>query len=81
MDSNPLEGGIGALQRANRKGCFGDTSFRFIHIGFLRVHSCAGTNLTGPSCEGPPVLKRNHTMRELPPIRHQHAYFQMPGLP
>jgi hypothetical protein len=90
IDSNPLEGGIGVFQRAYREGCFfpnlshqpvGDTPFHFIPICFLSLRSCAGPNLTGPSCEGPPVLKRNRTMRQLPPIRHQHADFQMPGLP
>src|SRR5882762_5199436 len=89
IDSNLLEGGIGVFQRANSEGCFfpnlshqpvGDTPFHFIHISFRCRRSCTGTNFAGPPCEGPPVLKRNHTMRELPPIRHQHAYFQMPGL-
>jgi hypothetical protein len=90
IDSNSLEGGIGVFQRAYSEGCFfpnlppspvGDTPFHFIHISFPRLRSCAGTNLTGPSCEGPPVFKRNHTMRELSPIWRQHAYIQMPGLP
>jgi hypothetical protein len=90
IDSNSLEGGIGVFQRAYSEGCFfpnlppspvGDTPFHFIHISFPRLRSCAGANLTGPSCEGPPVFKRNHTMRELSPIWRQHAYIQMPGLP
>ena len=89
IDSNPLQGGIGVLQRAYSEGCFfpnlshwsvGETPFHFIHIGFLCLGSGAGTNLAGPACEGPPVFKRNRTMCELPPIRHQYAYFQMPGL-
>jgi len=88
--SNPLEGEIGALQRANSKGCFlayaahrsvGDTRFRFFSILFLRRHSSTGTDLTRPSRESPPVFERNGTVRDLPPIRDQHAYFQMSGLP
>ncbi len=88
--SNPLEGEIGALQRANSKGCFlahaahrpvGDTPFRFFSILFLRRRSSTGTDLTRPSRESPPVFERNGTVRHLPPIRDQHAYFQMSGLP
>ena len=88
--SNPLEGEIGALQRANSKGCFlasaaprpaGDTLFRFSPMLFLRRRASTGTDLTRPSCESPPVFERNGTVRDLPPIRDQHAYFQMSGLP
>src|SRR5438309_10430625 len=88
--SNPLEGEIGALQRAISKGCFlayavhrpiGDTPFRFFPILFLRRRSSTGTDLTRSSRESPPVFERNDTMRDLPPIRDQHAYFQMSGLP
>ena len=88
--SNPLEGEIGALQRANSKGCFlayaahrpvGETPFRFFSIRFLRRRSSTGTDLTRPSGESPPVFERNGTVRDLPPIRDQHAYFQMSGLP
>ncbi len=90
INSNPLEGEIGALQRANSKGCFlasaapwpvGDTPFRFFPMVFLRRRASTGTDLTRPACESPPVFERNGAVRHLPPIRDQHAYIQMSGLP